>query len=362
LYNFTFEAASIIILFIWGVRSTSKRIKKQALILVSSSITPFLANLITQNILPSLGISNIPLMGQLYALIMIIGTYIVITKYKFLKLPEKFLFEEIENKLMDMFLLINEKGEFIRISGHTLTLLGYEENELLNKNIECILGQNSMLSITNGNMEELDKQYNDVFVFKKNGEKLPVNISCIPIFDKKIHDFLGAALVMQDISIVHELQEKSIRDSLTKLYNHQYSVEIIQREVNENNDLSVMMLDLDHFKKVNDNYGHQFGDYILETVSSILTNTINDKGYVGRFGGEEFIIILPRLGIQEAQKIGEQIRSEIENYIFEKNFKLTASIGIKQRGDESTGELVKIADNLLYKAKSLGRNRIEYSD
>jgi diguanylate cyclase (GGDEF)-like protein/PAS domain S-box-containing protein len=373
LYDFIFEITSIIILFFWGLKSHSRRIKKQANILVLSSIVPFIANLVTQNILPIIGGTTVPLMGQIYSLIMIIGTYIVITKYKFLKLPEKFLFEEIENKIMDMFIFINEKGEFVKISKHTLTLLGYEEKELLNKNLDVIFGQNSKLKGLEGLAEELDKEYTDVIILKKNGEKIPVNISCISIFDNKLHEFLGAALVMHDVSIVHELQrknqelqEKSIRDSLTKLYNHQYSIEIIQREVNQSTtikrDLSIMMLDIDHFKKVNDSFGHQFGDYVLETVSNILVNNINNKGYVGRFGGEEFIVILPQLGIDEAYNIGEKIRNEIEKYKFNRNFKLTTSIGIKQHKGESTAELVKLADDLLYKAKKNGRNRIEYSD
>lgn len=372
LYNFSYLLISIIALFLWGYKCNSKRIEKQSNILVVSSLIPFALNLTTQDIFPMIGIKNFPLMGQIYSLIMIVGTYFVITKYKFLRLPERFIFEEISNQMIDMVLILNEKGEIIKISKHTLDLLMFDEKELLYKNIDYLFNKNNTEKIDIEDMKENGKKYIDINLLKKDGETIPVNISCIPVFDKVIHDFLGVAIVMQDISILHELKEKneelrekSIRDSLTKLYNHQYSVEIIKEEIcksmeNTNIEkLSLMMLDIDYFKRVNDVYGHQFGDYALETISNILINNINNIGHVGRFGGEEFIIILPKTDIEKANIIGEKIRREIEEYNFDKGLKLTMSIGIKQYSGESSVELVKNADDLLYKAKQNGRNRVE---
>jgi two-component system cell cycle response regulator len=374
LYNFLFLLIGILILFVWGLKTNSKRIKKQSKLLVLTSIIPFCLNLLTQTIIPIFGVVNFPNMGQLYSVIMILGTYIVITRYKFLRLPEKFLFEEIENKIMDMVILLNEKHEIIRISKPTLNLLRFEEQELLNKNISYLFHGNTKKQIDSGNIKKQEKKYNDIEILIKHGGKIPTNINYIPIFDNEIHDFLGAFLVMQDISIEYELrrknkelQEQTIRDGLTKLYNHQYSVEIIKKETDKVNrdvnkkELSLMMLDIDYFKKVNDTHGHLFGDYVLETVSNILVSNINDNGYVGRFGGEEFIIILPQIGIDKANDIGEKIRSGIEEYKFNEDLKLTISIGIKQFGNESAVQFVKAADDLLYKAKQNGRNRIEYS-
>ena len=374
LYNFLYLFMSIIIIFVWGIKSDSVRIKKQSRILVLSSIIPFCLNLFTQSIMPLFGFSNIPLMGQLYSVIMIIGTYIVITRYKFLRLPERFLFEEIEKKAMDMIIFTNEKYEIVRVSRHTLKLLDYEENELMNKNINCLFSQSNNKRFDVMSLVRQEEKYKDIEMKGKFGQKLPANITYIPIIDSKIHDFLGAVFIMQDISAEYELRrinqqlhEKTIRDGLTKLYNHQYSVEIIQREIGifekgiYNDGISLMMIDIDFFKKVNDTYGHLFGDYVLETVSEILVNNIGENGYVGRFGGEEFIIILPQIGLEKALYFGEKIRSEIEAYEFKKGLKLTVSIGIKQLKDESSVELVKNADDLLYKAKQNGRNRIEYN-
>jgi diguanylate cyclase (GGDEF)-like protein/PAS domain S-box-containing protein len=373
-YNFIFLFMSIILIFFWGIKTDSKRIKIQSKILVVSSVVPFCLNLLMQTLLPLIGYKKFPLMGQLYSVIMILGTYIVIEKYKFLRIPEKVVFEEVENKIIDMIIVVNEKGELIKISKNTLDMLEFQESELLNKNITVLFNDDNKKYFTLSNLMQEEVRYNDIDIIMKNGEGIPVNIYCIPIWDNKIHDFLGAAIVMQDISIEYELRrkneelfEKTIRDGLTKLYNHQYSVEIIKREINELKEdttpkaLSLMMIDIDYFKRVNDTYGHLFGDDVLKTIANILMNNIHDNGYVGRFGGEEFIIILDKTGLDKAYEISEKIRNEIENYNFNENLKLTVSIGLKQYENQLYIDLLKEADDLLYKAKQNGRNRVEYS-
>lgn len=372
LYNFIFLLLSIILIFVWGIKTDSKRIKVQSQILVVTSIVPFCIDLFIQTILPMMGFKNYPLMGQLYALIMIIGTYIVIEKYKFLRIPEKVVLEEIENKIIDMILVTNEKGELIKISNHTLNLLGFDERELIKKGVNIIFDNDNKEKFILSNLMKEEVRYNDIGIVKKTGERISVNVHCMPIWDKKIHDFLGTAIVMQDISIEHELRrkneelhEKAIRDGLTKLYNHQHSVELIKREINDldedgdKKELSLMMIDIDFFKTVNDNYGHIFGDKVLKTVADIIVGVINSDGHVGRFGGEEFIIILPKTGLKKAYEIGEKIRYEIENFNFGDDLRLTVSIGVKQFENQFSIDFIKKTDDLLYKAKQNGRNRVE---
>lgn len=374
LYNFIFLSLSIIALFIWGLKTDSVRIKKQSKILVLSSLVPFLLNLTTQTILPIIGVAKFPNMGQLYSIILIMGIFKVISKYKFLKLPERFIFEEIVHEMMDMAIILDENGKIVEITGHTLRVLEFVENEVLNKSIDFIIDESAIGEMSRTKTWKGNDKYNDVNLLKKNGEKLPVNISCKPVFDSEIHDFLGVILVIQDISIVHqlkmknaELEERAMRDSLTKLYNHQYSIELLGKEINKVNtsvnskELSLMMIDIDHFKKINDTYGHQFGDYVLETISEILLSNIKDNGFVGRFGGEEFIIILPDTDIKKACEIGNKIKDQISNFIFNENSRSTVSIGIQQFKNESLVEIIKKSDDLLYKAKENGRNRIEYN-
>jgi len=387
LYNFIYLLTSIILILFWGIKTESRRIKIQSKILIISSSVPFLLNLLTQNILPILGYKNFPLMGQLYAMVMIIGTYIVIERYKFLKIPIKVVLEEVENRIIDMIIVVNEKCELIKISKHTLAMLGYQESELLNKNIALLFDLLDKEKFTVEILKKQELNYHDIGIIMKNGNRIPVNIHSMPLWDKKVIDFLGAAIIMQDISIEYELRRKNeelyqinIKDGLTNLYNHQYSFEIISEELkkikeikglkqpnelggfHENEDtktLFLMMLDIDYFKRVNDTYGHLFGDYVLKTLAGILVEIISDNGYVGRFGGEEFIIILPNIDLDRAYELGENIRLRIANYKYENNLKVTVSIGLNQYKNQLSIDFIKEADDLLYKAKENGRNRIE---
>jgi diguanylate cyclase (GGDEF)-like protein len=119
------------------------------------------------------------------------------------------------------------------------------------------------------------------------------------------------------------------------------------------------MLDIDYFKSVNDTFGHLFGDYVLKEVAHLLLRIVKKDGYVGRFGGEEFIIILPDFALEKAVVLAERIRSEIEQFPFEEHLHLTVSIGLSQYKNQVSIDFVKETDDLLYRAKQNGRNRVE---
>jgi PAS domain S-box/diguanylate cyclase (GGDEF) domain len=167
-----------------------------------------------------------------------------------------------------------------------------------------------------------------------------------------------------DITEIKKDQERSIRDGLTNLYNHQRMIELLESElikaVRLKQDLCVMMIDIDFFKKVNDTYGHQIGDKVLIAISHIIQLNVRAIDYVGRYGGEEFIVILPNINEGDACKIAENLRLSIQNFKFEVNtLKVTVSIGIAQFNQEEAKELINKADIMLYQAKKNGRNRIE---
>jgi len=127
--------------------------------------------------------------------------------------------------------------------------------------------------------------------------------------------------------------------------------------------LSLILSDIDHFKKVNDTYGHQTGDLILRDVSSALRKGCRDIDVVGRYGGEEFIIMLPETPRDSALVLAERLRKEIERHVSKdadgKQYRVTISMGVSSlTGKESQEELIKLADTALYKAKETGRNRV----
>lgn len=159
------------------------------------------------------------------------------------------------------------------------------------------------------------------------------------------------------------LKEKSVHDGLTGLYNHQYIIELLEIEIKKVNktrdDLCLMMLDIDHFKNVNDTYGHQAGDMVLNKVATIITESIRETDFAGRYGGEEFMVILPSLNLKKAALVAERIRLKIQNYTYAiEGLKVTISIGLTNFRKEDAVSFISTADKLLYFAKENGRNRL----
>ncbi|MCK5041555.1 MAG: diguanylate cyclase [Sphingomonadales bacterium] len=155
------------------------------------------------------------------------------------------------------------------------------------------------------------------------------------------------------------------RDGLTGLYNHAMLKERLLQEVDRSlrikRPVTFALLDIDFFKKVNDNYGHVAGDMVLKTLSKFLMKRLRKTDIVGRYGGEEFAIILTDSDIDTAHKVVDELRekfAKIVHHTGEHNFQVTFSCGLCEVDDEheSVGEMIEIADRYLYKAKELGRN------
>ena len=176
--------------------------------------------------------------------------------------------------------------------------------------------------------------------------------------------YFNMVLFPQIMHLEDELKEHASTDSLTKAYNRLKFDEIIESEINRSKRydqmLSLIAFDIDHFKTVNDNYGHLFGDYVLKTIVNLTKDNIRGVDYLARWGGEEFMIILPETGLERAEALAQRIKEEIENYKFNKIGKVTVSFGVAQfKKDDSEDTLIKRADDALYKAKNKGRNRVE---
>lgn len=142
------------------------------------------------------------------------------------------------------------------------------------------------------------------------------------------------------------------------LLDHEYS-----RSVRYKRNLSLILSDIDHFKNVNDTYGHQIGDLILKETAAVLKNNVRDIDVVGRYGGEEFIIMLPETPKENALILADRLRKKIEDHVATdqngKEYKVTISMGVSSfSGKETMEELIKLADTALYKAKESGRNRV----
>jgi len=159
------------------------------------------------------------------------------------------------------------------------------------------------------------------------------------------------------------LKVSSITDGLTGLYNRTYIDEQFRQFIKESSrygkPFSIAMFDLDHFKRVNDEYGHNTGDEVLRQVAETFHNLIRETDIAGRYGGEEFLLLFPQTDHEEALVVTERIRINIERLEFEGGpEQITVSAGVAQYGGESAQELLNQADKNLYMAKQSGRNRI----
>jgi diguanylate cyclase (GGDEF)-like protein len=179
-------------------------------------------------------------------------------------------------------------------------------------------------------------------------------------------------LALRNALAFKEVKLRADRDGLTKLYNRrsfdERLVYEIKRRSRYHHDLSLLMVDLDHFKSVNDTYGHKAGDLVLRKVGEILSTVFRTTDLAARYGGEEFVVLLPHTSEEAAWKLAERVRTAIENCAFHfdgRNFSVTASIGVASVEGGSLAatddDLVLKADKALYQAKNNGRNMVVVS-
>jgi len=169
---------------------------------------------------------------------------------------------------------------------------------------------------------------------------------------------------IKTILLIDEIKEMAYKDALTGLYNRRYFFEIANRMLStakrDKKKVSILMFDIDHFKKVNDTYGHQTGDIVIQQTSEILQNNTRKNDIACRYGGEEFVIFLYDCDLHFAELIGEKIRRTIEKTTIKdesnNKFNYTISVGISDKG-KTLEEIIKHSDEMLYKAKET-RNRV----
>lgn len=182
----------------------------------------------------------------------------------------------------------------------------------------------------------------------------------------RVSNLLHMQKLMRGLEAQHQaMKELAMRDQLTSLCNRYHLSEELPRLVAEAQEsgkpLSMIVLDIDHFKQVNDTFGHQAGDRVLEQVAQSLDGYFRDENLLARIGGEEFVVILPGVGLAEAIIRAESVRARIEN-LRPQGHEVTISLGVTvMSGKESCDDLFRRADSAMYRAKVSGRNRVETS-
>ncbi len=202
---------------------------------------------------------------------------------------------------------------------------------------------------------------------------LTLNSPQLDVFSDDIRRVLGILeypiSVVVDNARLHEGTKRlAITDGLTRLINHRHFYELLEQEYlrtrRYKTQLSMVMIDIDYFKQINDTFGHQVGDDILKEMAIVIQREVRDVDILARYGGEEFAVLLPQTGLRQAEAVAERIRASVESNEFsspEGKMRLTISLGVASYPEcavDSQTELVQVADAAMYEAKKAGKNRV----
>ncbi len=225
---------------------------------------------------------------------------------------------------------------------------------------------NSIDALKLGAFDYILKPFEDLDVVMNAANRAMVNLSGI-----RRQEYLLSTLTRQNEELDtqgKEFREMAIRDGLTGLFNHSYVQqrldEEFDRSVRFGRELSVLFMDLDHFKFFNDAHGHQAGDEILQILAGLMTQAVRESDTLARWGGEEFVIVSPETNQEDACTLAERIRKSVAGHSFPNAAQqplgfVSLSIGVASRsnGTESPEKLLRFADDAVYCAKDSGRNR-----
>ncbi|QER42407.1 diguanylate cyclase [Thermodesulfobacterium sp. TA1] len=250
-----------------------------------------------------------------------------------------------------------------------LKLLGYSEKELIGKRDHEVfvelLEHKCLICEAIAKGEDWE---GDLVLKRKDGSYLIANVKVSQVKDES-GKVIESIVCFWDITLRKKLEDalylESITDPLTKLFNRRFVSTVLeslkQKAEETKQPFSVIMIDIDNFKRVNDIYGHDVGDEVLKALAETFKNNLREQDVVGRWGGEEFIVVLPETDLKNAVMVAEKLRTAVEELEIGVNkIKVTISLGVSEYLlTEEVSELIKRADSALYLAKRSGKNCVK---
>jgi diguanylate cyclase (GGDEF)-like protein/PAS domain S-box-containing protein len=348
LYSYGLLVSSILIL-LWQLRNTSPSQRGQLVLLISAVSVPLIVN--------ALYIMGFQLLGSVDPTSLAFtfsGMSIAFALFRFQLLRlEPIAFRTVFENLPDAIIVLDNKQRIVSINNAAKTMLG-NTTHFVGKNISSIIEDWAELVA----QYEAAKQtsYQTLFSFKGNQRYLNVSSSRLTNARGKV---IGAVVVARDISESKAYQEQAYRDPLTNLANRrmlELEGELLFANcVRSNQPLSILYLDLDGFKSINDKHGHKTGDYLLQYASERLRSCVRNNDLLVRLGGDEFVVVLPSATRERALEVSERIRTALERPfgIAGEQLLVSASIGLALYPDDarSLGELLEKADTAMYRTK-----------
>lgn len=289
--------------------------------------------------------------------------------------------------MAELVLVINEEQNIMLANGKLTELLGGVTEDYQYKKVSTLPWENDFQTLLDACIHETGDANSNISMLDQYGERHVFKLNQSPILDDQgIQQ--GRLLSLADITLIEkqreelkatlaelrtsqeeiaeqnkQLQYLATRDSMTGCYNRRSFFDVFEKTWNSSqrygHDVSCVMVDVDHFKSVNDNYGHAMGDEVLKRVASTLLETARDSDIVCRYGGEEFCVLLPQIDIHGATQAAERFRKAIESLEFDQ-LSISASLGCSDQlqGAETAEGMLEQADMALYQAKRGGRNQV----
>lgn len=309
------------------------------------------------------------LLGIEYMIFPVVGTMSIIIYLLIVQLGKETqrvdaLFETSADAMVE----VDRSGIILKVNANAVRMFGYSLEEFCGMCVDDLVPQ----SFRKGHAQKRNDFFQSpepryignrelaLYACDKRGTSFPVEISLSFLKTGERETVLAG---IRDISKRLQIEEKARRDHLTGLYNRSIGEKTLGEELEKSrrygHHLSVIMCDIDHFKQVNDNYGHNVGDDVLILFSKILLETVREVDIACRWGGEEFLVICPNTDKESAFFLAERLREFIAGADFDPVPSLTSSFGVATyKKNENHMGLVKRADDALYRAKQEGRDRV----
>lgn len=407
LYYVSYTIMTLAFALSWNRRTAYERERRQSRLILLSFLSILILGSFIDVFLPMISISKIPPMTVILAIICITGLNFAITRYRMMSITPESIMMEVFMMMSEGLIIVDGKGWIVRMNAGAETILGYQEAELIHSKFDNLLLTDSGFQC----QSEEDLISKAMELVGKNNRQVHALMSCHTHFDQFFNK-IGTVITFQDINELklaeealahsnrnleekvmlrtHELaemnehlkneiednkrNEEKIRkmiyeDSLTQLHNRRFFYEYLEKHITYamryNKGFTVLFIDLDGFKLINDSLGHDMGDQLLVRVAQNLKNGLRQSDVISRAGGDEFLILLHNTFLNEditqsCRKILSWLEEPISMNSY--NLHISASIGIASfpRDGSSSESLIKNADIAMYEAKAQGKGRFVF--
>ena len=375
-YNYILNTVNIGLLM-QAVFSKQYIWKKQAVTMIVGMFIPIICDII---LVGNLGFNKNLDFTPISFLLSLLVTAFGMLKYRFMDIvpiAQEYAFDDM-NELM---IVLNRNKKIVDMNKKALKMFNISIAEVIGMPVHEVIQDIIKYDFSNPQDSSLQINLN----YKFEGKEF-YYYGSINIIKGNKCNIIGYLVLLQDITeltitqqkleeaneelwkLNQELYNKSIKDDLTGIYNKKQVIMLLQNNfkiaIKDKIPLIVAMFDIDHFKQINDNYGHLVGDSVLKKVAELIRTELGNKGIVGRFGGEEFLMFMLYTELNASAGLCDKIRLKINNCKFEDDrLTVTVSVGVSQlKLNDDIDSLIKRADDCLYKAKANGRNKIELEE